>query len=98
VEFVFIDLEEAEDRYGLEPAAGLTPEKIFDARWAMVLLGEAMNRLSHQYMAQGKATTFQALRTFLGQLAEEYLRSRHCLKSRSGRRHLLTSFRQRHTS
>jgi DNA-directed RNA polymerase specialized sigma24 family protein len=65
VEFVFIDLEEAEDRYGLEPVEGLTPEKIFDARWAMVLLGEAMNRLSHEYMAQGKATTFEALRTFL---------------------------------
>jgi RNA polymerase sigma factor (sigma-70 family) len=65
VEFVFIDLEEAEDRYGIEPVDGLTPEKIFDARWAMALLGEAMNRLRREYMAQGKATTFQALRPFL---------------------------------
>jgi RNA polymerase sigma factor (sigma-70 family) len=56
---------EAEDRYGLESVDELTPEKVFDARWAMVLLGEAMNRLSGQYTAQGKATTFQVLRAFL---------------------------------
>ena len=64
-EFVPIDREEAEDRYGLEPVEELTPEKIFDARWAMALLGEAMNRLGREYMAQGKATTFQAVRAFL---------------------------------
>jgi RNA polymerase sigma factor (sigma-70 family) len=65
VEFVYIDLEETEDRYELEPGEELTPEKIFDARWAMALLGEAMNRLSREYTDQGKATTFQALRAFL---------------------------------
>ena len=65
VQFVPLDLEGAEDRYGLEPAEKLTPEKIFDARWAMALLGEAMNRLSREYIAQGKATTFQTLGVFL---------------------------------
>jgi len=74
-EFVYIDLEEAEDRYGLEPVEGLTPEKIFDARWAMALLAEAMNRLSREYMAQGKATTFQTLRTFLDPINSKRLPS-----------------------
>jgi hypothetical protein len=60
VEFVHIDLEDAEDLYELEPIEELTPEKVFDARWAMALLGEAMNRLSLEYMTQGKATTFEA--------------------------------------
>jgi RNA polymerase sigma-70 factor (ECF subfamily) len=64
-EFVRIDLEEAEDRYELEPVDELTPEKIFDARWAMALLGEAMNRLKREYMVQGKESTFRALRAFL---------------------------------
>ena len=64
-EFVYIDLEEAEDRYGLESVEELTPEKIFDARWAMALLGEAMNRLGGEYIAQDKESTFQALRAFL---------------------------------
>jgi RNA polymerase sigma factor (sigma-70 family) len=64
-EFVYIDLEEAEDRYRFEPVEELTPEKIFDARWAMALLGEAMNRLGREYVAQGKESAFQALRAFL---------------------------------
>src|SRR6516162_6678330 len=40
-EFVELDAEEAEQRYRLEPAEFLTPENIFDARWAMTVLGEA---------------------------------------------------------
>jgi len=64
-EFVYLDLEGAEDRYQLESADTQSPEKIFDARWAMGLIGEAMNRLSHEYVTQGKAATFQALRAFL---------------------------------
>jgi hypothetical protein len=64
-EFVRIDLEEAEDRYELEPIDKLTPEKIFDARWAVALLGEAMNRLDREYRAQGKESTFRALKAFL---------------------------------
>jgi RNA polymerase sigma factor (sigma-70 family) len=64
-EIVYLDIEGAEDRYGMEPVETLTPEKIFDARWAMALLGEAMNRLNREYMAQGKTTTFEALNVFL---------------------------------
>ena len=64
-EFIRLDLAGAEDRYRLEPVDALTPEKIFDARWAMALIGEALNRLDHEQVAQGKATTFQTLRAFL---------------------------------
>ncbi len=31
----------------------------------MALLGEAMNRLNREYLAQGKTTTFEALNGFL---------------------------------
>lgn len=65
VEFVHLDLEGTEDRYRLESVDTLSPEKIFDARWAMALIGEALNRLKREYVAQGKAATFQALRAFL---------------------------------
>jgi hypothetical protein len=34
-------------------------------RWAIALLGEAMNRLGREYMAQGRESTFQAFRAFL---------------------------------
>jgi RNA polymerase sigma factor (sigma-70 family) len=63
--FVHLDSEDAEDRYLLEPVDELTPEKIFDARWAMALIGEVLNSLNREYASQGKATIFQALRTFL---------------------------------
>jgi RNA polymerase sigma factor (sigma-70 family) len=64
-EFVHLDFEGAEDRYRLEPVDALTPEKIFDARWAMALMSEALNRLNREYVARGKATTFRTLQAFL---------------------------------
>jgi RNA polymerase sigma-70 factor (ECF subfamily) len=74
-EFVRLDLEGAEDRYRLEPVDSLSPEKIFDARWAVALIGEALNRLEREYDSRGKATTFQALRAFLDPLNTKSLPS-----------------------
>src|SRR5258708_6074006 len=48
-EFVRLDAEDAEERYRLEPVEFLTAEKIFDARWAMTVLEEAMNQLRQEY-------------------------------------------------
>jgi hypothetical protein len=65
VEFVYLDLKSAEDRYAQkEPVEDLTPEKIFDARWAMALLGEAKNRLRQESVVGGKAKIFEALKAF----------------------------------
>ncbi|MBV8212341.1 MAG: sigma-70 family RNA polymerase sigma factor [Verrucomicrobia bacterium] len=66
VEFVYLDLGSAEDRYGQEePAETLTPEKIFDARWAFALLSEARNRLRKEYADTGKSAVFEALKGFV---------------------------------
>ena len=64
-EFVHLDAEDAEERYRLEPVEFLTAEKIFDARWAMTVLGEAMNQLRQEYANEGKASTFETLKVFL---------------------------------
>jgi len=64
-EFVTLDLERAESHYLLEPADSLTAEKIFDARWAMTLLGRAMTLLGGEYAAQNKTSTFEMLKSFL---------------------------------
>jgi RNA polymerase sigma factor (sigma-70 family) len=64
-EIVYLDIERAEEQYSIELVEKLTPEIIFDARWAMALLGEATNRLNREYLAQGKTTIFQALNLFL---------------------------------
>jgi RNA polymerase sigma factor (sigma-70 family) len=64
-EFVQLDVEEAEHRYRLEPVEASTPENIFDARWAMTILGEVLKQLRQEYVADGKASTFEALQAFL---------------------------------
>ncbi len=64
-EFVQLDAEEAEERYRLEPAEFLTPEKILDARWAMTVLGEALKQLRQEYASAGITSTFEALKAFL---------------------------------
>ncbi len=64
-EFVHLDTEEAEERYRLEPVECLTAEKMFDARRAMTLLAEALNRLRQEYATEGKIPTFEALKIFL---------------------------------
>lgn len=72
-EFVCLDLESAEDRYRMEPVETLTPEKVFDARWAMALLAEAMDRLNREYIDQGKKNTFEALKDYLDPLNSKEL-------------------------
>jgi hypothetical protein len=47
-DFVQLDAEAAEERYRLEPIEFLTPEKIFDARWAMTVIGEALKQLRQE--------------------------------------------------
>ena len=65
VEFLPLDAEHAEQRYSLETADALTADKIFDARWALTLLDEAMNRLGADYAVEGKARVFETLKVFL---------------------------------
>ena len=43
----------------------MTPEKLFDARWAITLIDEVMNRLREEYTLQGKRAIFEALKPFL---------------------------------
>jgi RNA polymerase sigma-70 factor (ECF subfamily) len=52
---VSIDRPEAEGRYGAEPAHELTPERLFDRRWALGLLERAVGRLEAETAAAGKA-------------------------------------------
>jgi RNA polymerase sigma factor (sigma-70 family) len=64
-EFVPLNADNVEDRYRLEPTDFLTAEKIFDARWALTLLDEALSLLSAEYAADGKMATLEALKPFL---------------------------------
>jgi DNA-directed RNA polymerase specialized sigma24 family protein len=60
-----LDAADAEGRYRAEPAGGLTPEQLFERRWALALLREVMARLRADYEAKGKGRLFDRLRGFL---------------------------------
>jgi DNA-directed RNA polymerase specialized sigma24 family protein len=67
---ISLDAQVAEDRFGLEPKHELTPEKLFERRWALSLLGEVFDRLAKDYAAADKAELFQELQEFLAPGAE----------------------------
>ena len=56
---------EAETHCRWEPADNVTPEQIFEWRWAVSLLDEVMSRLSADYARQGKAQLFEELKPCL---------------------------------
>jgi RNA polymerase sigma factor (sigma-70 family) len=55
----------AEARYAQEPAFDLTPEKIYERRWALTLLDQALSRLREEFVAAAHAQQFDLLRGFL---------------------------------
>lgn len=65
VQFIPLDRLPGEERYQSEPVDGLTPEKIFDARWAMTLIEETLRQLRQEYESQGKAPIMEILAPFL---------------------------------
>ena len=64
-EFIFLDAEDAHARYRLEPAHKLTPEAIFETRWAHAVLEETLAGLRSDFVAKGKERLFDGLASFL---------------------------------
>jgi RNA polymerase sigma-70 factor (ECF subfamily) len=61
-----LDLADGERRYLQEPADLLTPERIYERRWAMTLLQKAVAALRSDYEASGKGDLFETLKAYLG--------------------------------
>ena len=59
------DPEQAEKRYLNEPASHLTPERTFDARWALTLMNRAFERLRDEHITARKSELFEHLKPFL---------------------------------
>jgi len=57
-----LDALDAEARYAVEPVDDMTPERVFEQRWAWVLLDEVLLRLRTQYEAKGQSALFEALK------------------------------------
>jgi DNA-directed RNA polymerase specialized sigma24 family protein len=53
--------DSAETRYSLELADNVTPEVLFERRWAFAVLGQALRRLEEEYARRGQGDLFVAL-------------------------------------
>jgi RNA polymerase sigma factor (sigma-70 family) len=62
---ISLDVETAEGTYRLEPRDDLTPEKLFDRRWALILLERVLARLRANQVSAGKGELFDHLKGFL---------------------------------
>lgn len=58
-----LDSEEAEHRFAAEPP--LTPEELYERRWAMILLNESLERLQREFTHLGKEQEFNTLKEWL---------------------------------
>lgn len=64
-QFFSIDVDDAEHRYQLEPVDGWTPEKLFDRRWALEIIQQALQSLRNQHEAKGKLELYLELQQTL---------------------------------
>jgi len=71
-----LDFQDGERRYHHEPADPTTAETLYERRWALTLLEQALARLRQEFTSAGKVQLFEALKgTLTGDgTAEPYAR------------------------
>src|SRR5436189_3053257 len=60
-----LDDDNAEERYRMEPATEVSPEKLFERSWARTLLEQALARMRAEYVADSKTEQFEQIKCFL---------------------------------
>ena len=65
VQVVPLDSGTADTRYLAEPSHHITPEVLFERRWAFAVVDLAMKELQRDYIQRGKGELFEQLRGFL---------------------------------
>ena len=60
-----LNVDDAEQRYLLEPVDGWSAEKLFDRRWALAVLQQALEKLVAQQTGKGKLDLYFALQPTL---------------------------------
>jgi RNA polymerase sigma factor (sigma-70 family) len=60
-----LDDDQAEERFRMEPVEGITPEKIFERRWAETVLEQVMEKVRSELEASGNGERFTLFKDFL---------------------------------
>ena len=80
---ISLNQAEAEQRYTHQPVTNETPKKIFDRRWALAVLDEALTRLGDEARSAGRTEHFDSLSAFLSREASPGAEAREVLKKSS---------------
>jgi RNA polymerase sigma-70 factor (ECF subfamily) len=97
--FVSLDASAGEEGYLLEPVDELTPDQVFERRWAQAVMQTALNRLREEFVGRGQTALFDRLQDYqpretggksYAQLGEEFGLTEAAVKSAVQR------MRQRH--
>jgi RNA polymerase sigma factor (sigma-70 family) len=62
---ISLDAQTAEARYALEPVDHMSPDRIFERRWALTMLEQVLARLKQEFVAAGKGKLFEELKPAL---------------------------------
>ncbi len=62
---ISLDVIVAEQQFDLEPKSSLSPDKLFDRRWALTLLQTVQTRLKNEFQSAGKLERFEKLESYL---------------------------------
>lgn len=68
---VSVDLQTLEEGYLEESDPGLTPDQVFDRRWAATILQNAYAELALEFRECGQGDRFEILKRYLGETADE---------------------------
>ena len=65
VKTLSLDFRQGENRYQAEPVDRWTPERLYDRRWALTLLEQALVTLREEFAANGKEASFDRCHPYL---------------------------------
>jgi RNA polymerase sigma factor (sigma-70 family) len=64
-QLVPLEFSTGEERYQREPAHDETPERIFERRWALLVLDRVVEKLRDEFVQHGRPEHFERLKVFL---------------------------------
>jgi RNA polymerase sigma factor (sigma-70 family) len=65
VTIIPLEMDSAEGYYRTDRADILTPEKLFERRWALTVIDLALKRLAEEYIGNGRGQLFNCVKPFL---------------------------------
>jgi RNA polymerase sigma-70 factor (ECF subfamily) len=83
---VFVSLDEpaSEDGYLLEPVDDLSPDQVFERRWAQAVMQRSLDRLRREYTARGQTALFETLQDYQPREPGDLSRSNAATSSGAG--------------